>query len=113
MSAVTSAITARPVCLKCGTIAKSGKISCCGHSGSWFGNCGGAGNDKFDHTWYEGIQACKSRVQFNRASGLQSIAAQRLHSVNGEGTGNSKAVMTTTTITSTIATTSIIIIINL
>merc|ERR1712037_381513 len=51
------------VCPKCGIIAKSGKTSCCGHSGSWFGNCGSVDNVKLDHTWYEGIQACNTWVQ--------------------------------------------------
>ena len=48
-------------CPRCGTIAKSGQMSCCGRGGSWFKSCGGAGNTKLHHTWYEGIQACKSR----------------------------------------------------
>ena len=53
------------VCPKCGTIEKSGKMSCCGHGGSWFRNCGGAVSTKLHHTWYEGIQTCKARPQFN------------------------------------------------
>ena len=48
-------------CSKCGTIPKSGKMSCCARGGSWFKNCGGAGNTKLQHTWYEGIQACKEQ----------------------------------------------------
>ena len=50
------------VCPRCGTINKSGKNSCCGRGGSWFGNCGSAGNAKLRHTWHEGIRACKSRT---------------------------------------------------
>merc|ERR1712037_324506 len=37
------------VCPKCATIKKSGKMSCCGRGGSWYKNCGAAGNIKLDH----------------------------------------------------------------
>ena len=42
---------------------KSGKLSCCGHGGSWFGSCGSIRNVNVGHiwTWYEGIRACKRR----------------------------------------------------
>ena len=50
-----------PVCPKCGTVKKSGKRSCCARGGGWFKNCGDVGDTKFDHTWAEGIQACKSK----------------------------------------------------
>ena len=46
-------------CPKCGTLKKSGKRSCCAPGAAWFSNCGGSGDAKFDHTWTEGIQACK------------------------------------------------------
>ena len=49
-------------CAECGTIKKSSKRSCCASGGSWFANCGDAGDTKFDHTWVEGIQACKGFV---------------------------------------------------
>ena len=70
---VTTAIGS--VCRKCGTIKKSGKKSCCGRGGAWFKNCGRAGNTKLEHTWYEGIQACKAR--FKAAMGLQLQAANQ------------------------------------
>ena len=54
------------VCPKCGVIAKSGESSCCGRSGAWFRSCGRAGNAK--HTWYEGIQACKTLAQAEAAA---------------------------------------------
>merc|ERR1712210_249649 len=47
-----------------GSVKKSRKKSCCGRGGSWYKNCGTSGNKKskkFDHTWFEGIQACKSK----------------------------------------------------
>ena len=46
-------------CLKCGTIKKHGKRSCCARGGTWFDNCGDDGDTHFDHTWIEGIRACK------------------------------------------------------
>ena len=45
-------------CPKCGTVRKSGKLSCCARGGAWFEKCGGAGHSNFDHTWVEGVQAC-------------------------------------------------------
>ena len=45
-------------CSKCGT-NKAGKRSCCGRGGSWAGKCGNEVNEKFDHTWGEGVQACE------------------------------------------------------
>ena len=49
-------------CPKCGTSKKSGKHSCCARGGAWFKRCGDAGNARFQHTWAEGIQACKDFV---------------------------------------------------
>ena len=72
-------------CPRCGTIAKSGQMSCCGRGGSWFKSCGGAGNTKLQHTWYEGIQACKARSQFKAFIGHQLNAAQQ------KGTGSSQS----------------------
>ena len=46
-------------CLKCGTAKNSGKRSCCAHGGTWFKACGNVGDAKFDHTWVDGIRACK------------------------------------------------------
>ena len=94
LAATTTTITS--ACPKCGVIAKSGEISCCGRGGSWFRNCGSAGNAKLHHTWYEGIQVCKTRVQPKRASGRHSNAAHQLNSSNVFYTGNSTTVMTTT-----------------
>ena len=72
-------------CHKCGTIAKSGKSSCCGRGGSWFENCGGAGNAKVEHTWHEGILACKVWPEFKTVIDRQSNAAQQLNSSDGVG----------------------------
>ena len=51
--------TIGPICFKCGSTKKSRKLSCCARGGSWFKNCGDNGDSKFEHTWVEGVQACK------------------------------------------------------
>ena len=71
-SAVTTTTTINSVCHECGTIRRSGKISCCGPGGSWFGNCTSVGNAHFGHTWHAGIQACKARQS-------QVAVSQHLH----------------------------------
>ena len=78
----------RSTCPKCGIIEKSGRSSCCGRGGSWFGHCGGAGNTQFLYTWQEGIQLCKSLAQFKITIGQQRGVAQRkgLSSSNGDPT---------------------------
>ena len=57
----TSIITPGPnKCSKCST-NKNGKSSCCARGGSWFQKCGNAGDD---HTWAEGVEACKCTLEF-------------------------------------------------
>ena len=84
------------VCLKCGTIDNSGKTSCCGRGGSWFENCGGVGNKKLSHTWYEGIQACQARSQSMTVIGQQLHAAQQqgIDPTQGADIANYEAVTT-------------------
>ena len=65
------------VCPRCGTIEKSGKMSCCGRDGSWFRNCGSASTAKLRHTWYEGIQSCKARPQSKTDVGHQLNVPQQ------------------------------------
>lgn len=43
-------------------IKKSGKRSCCVRGGAWFNKCGDAGDTQFDHTWTDGINACRDLV---------------------------------------------------
>ena len=66
------------LCLACGTIKKSGTLSCCARGGSWFGNCGATGNAKLQHTWYEGIQACKTQQPKKAAMGKQQNAVEQI-----------------------------------
>lgn len=35
-------------------------LSCCARGGAWFKKCGDPGDPDYDHTWFEGIQACSS-----------------------------------------------------
>ena len=59
MVPITTSISPVPACPKCGTSAKSGQLSCCTRGGAWFKKCGDEGDSNFDHTWPEGVQACK------------------------------------------------------
>lgn len=49
-------------CSKCGITKKSGINSCCARGGAWFKKCGDDGDVDFDHTWEDGIQACRDDV---------------------------------------------------
>ena len=77
-------------------IKKSGKLSCCGSDGFWFGNCGSAGDKKHDHSWHEGLQACKAQSQSNLVIGqqLNSIHQHTNAFSNGAVDANSRAVIT-------------------
>ena len=77
-----------PVCPECGIVQKSGKMSCCGRGGSWYGNCGGAGNAILEHMWHEGIQVCTAR-QSRTVLGqqLQASEPQRDDSFNNGSIG--------------------------
>ena len=67
MHSATDAATTSPsavgsgggVCLKC-AINKGGRRSCCARGGAWFKNCGNS--SRFDHSWAEGIQACRGTL---------------------------------------------------
>ena len=66
------------VCPKCGIADKSGKTSCCGLGGSWFGHCGQpGGGTKVNHTWHEGLQACKAWVRSRAVIAHQLGGAQQ------------------------------------
>ena len=99
-SVVTKA-TSR-VCRKCGTIAKSGKRSCCARGGSWYKNCGAAGSTNVDHRWYEGIRACKARAQSKTVIGqLLNIVERKVNnSSTYMSTANTNYMSTPTSIIS-------------
>ena len=61
-TSLSAASSSNNACPKCSTIKKSGKLSCCARGGAWFKKCGDLGDKKFDHTWAEGIQACRGVV---------------------------------------------------
>ena len=54
-----SAVSSTGWCPKCGTSKKSSKSSCCARGGAWYKKCGDASDITFNHTWPEGIYACK------------------------------------------------------
>ena len=93
--AEATAMTIISTCPKCGIIKRSGKMSCCGHGGSWFGNCGSVDDTKFDHTWHEGLQACKVRAHSKTIVGHQITSGQKRSndSFDADGDVNSEAVM--------------------
>merc|ERR1712032_1814360 len=90
----TTTPTISSECPRCGIITKSGRVSCCGRGGSWFKNCGRAGNTQPQHTWYEGIQSCKARSQSKAVIDQQLNGAQQKDLDSSQGVGN-KAVITT------------------
>ena len=49
------------MCPNCGTFKRSGRVSCCAPGGAWYKNCGDAGSRKSDHSWFEGVEACKCK----------------------------------------------------
>ena len=72
MSTHTTAITKttgqiiRPpmtkTCARC-VATSEGKPSCCVEGGSWYRRCGDPG-DLLEHTWTEGLEACKGKFLF-------------------------------------------------
>ena len=48
-----------PVCPRCAMVKRSGKLSCCARSGSWYKNCARTSDSAFEHTWNEGLAACR------------------------------------------------------
>ena len=52
------ATTQTKICPSCGRFRKSGRVSCCAPSGTWYKHCGHADSRKFSYSWLEGVQAC-------------------------------------------------------
>ena len=104
----TTTTTTVSECPKCGTIGKSGKTSCCARGGAWFNTCGGAGNTKLHHTWYEGIQACKSRSSQSNIVIAQQLdrAQQKKDAESSQGTKYKSPIAVTKTFAFTLVKTS-------
>jgi len=79
--------TVASACLTCGLIKKTGKLSCCARGGSWFGDCAATANADVQHTWYEGVQACKGR-QRNKVVRKQRNDVQENNNNSSSGAGN-------------------------
>ena len=87
-TSVAATTTRTTACLTCGTIKKSGKLSCCARGGSWFGNCGATANTELQYAWHEGIEACKARQSNMVAIGQQRKAIQQNSSNSSSGDNN-------------------------
>ena len=57
-----------PVCSQCARVKRTSRYSCCARGGAWFNNCGGS-DSSFDHTWSEGLQACRHSTGLLSAQG--------------------------------------------
>ena len=99
--AVPATTRIAPVCPKCVIIKKSGKLSCCAPGGAWFKNCGASGNSNTEHTWGEGMQACKDAVslisgkaesQFIKSVN-QTTTTKPLHDVGHQNVDSTLAVV--------------------
>ena len=55
--AATSAVR-KLRCPKCGSVRKSGRLSCCARGGAWFQKCGDVADTNVGYTWAEGFRAC-------------------------------------------------------
>ena len=71
---MTTTTTPTPItCPKCGHNTTSGQSSCCFRNGTWFEKCGDVGDPNFEHTWFEGIQACKPFPRPRSFAGKQAM----------------------------------------
>lgn len=52
-------------CAACGTNQKNQR-TCCAAGGAWFGKCGTVDDSDADHTWAEGVEACKEPAEVPR-----------------------------------------------
>ena len=66
----------RKRCVKC-VANQSGKANCCDRGGAWFEKCGDVGDTNFEHTWAEGIQACKGNKLVSRVCISLSVDCTR------------------------------------
>ena len=58
---LVSPVSSVMVCTSCGTFKKSGRASCCAPGGAWYQQCGGSGDKNVDHSWFDGVEACKCK----------------------------------------------------
>jgi surface protein len=93
-------------CAKCGSIKKSGKMSCCGRGGSWFRDCGSGGNSKFGHTWSEGIQACVVTAESSKTGIDQKEAKEEPNASTGADVVNPEEIKPATKLPSASVTSS-------
>ena len=111
-TALSVSKTANSACSKCGTIKKSGQLSCCAPGGTWFQNCGDGANSDLDHTWFEGIQACvgveaKVKAMLNRQTAAFNptdvVLKQNIDSADGTAYANCRGYCELTNVSVTIS----------
>ena len=71
--------TSHVVCPQCAVKKKSGKLSCCSSGGAWFNKCADEVDSNFDHTWNEGVQACKHVASSQIKLKYDAIITQNLN----------------------------------
>ena len=61
-------------CTKCIT-SKAGR-TCCAKGGSWYGKCGRSGDNKFEHTWGDGVKACAGNAAERKKAKIAQAASK-------------------------------------
>ena len=61
-TSATTTPTIKKTCPVCSTFKKSDQFSCCAPGGAWFSKCGGTLRGVSEHTWMEGVDACKGKL---------------------------------------------------
>ena len=84
---ISTEIAETIACIKCG-INKRGKRSCCGRGGAWFNNCGDTGDRNVDHTWSQGIEACRAFDIVVESPHARSRGGHRLSPQHRSASGN-------------------------
>ena len=77
------------LCPQCAGINKSGKLSCCARTASWYQHCGRPGDTNFEHTWNEGLEACKHAERLpskvSHVLSNQIVTSQEVHVAENNG----------------------------
>ena len=81
-------------CPRCGIVQASGKRSCCARGGTWFNKCGNADDAEFEHTWVDGVEACRGFKSVVLAkSSVQGVLRQGGFIANVKNTSQHIALM--------------------
>ena len=89
-----------PDCAKC-VPSKQGP-TCCGKGGSWQGKCGRPGDNRFEHTWGDGLKACATKTAAVRKIKMSKVVNKKgnlIQEKEGPSPSLRKAVSASTTTT--------------